>query len=97
MQVDEQDIKTIENLDVSGPTIMRLRRIEGQIRGLQRMLEEGRDCSAVLTQLMAARAALDAVGQAILEEYLDRCLESGDTQETRQKITQIVRMFLKLS
>jgi DNA-binding FrmR family transcriptional regulator len=95
--VDERDIKTIENVDVTGPTIQRLRRIEGQIRGLQRMLEEGRDCSAVLTQLMAARAALDAVGQAILQEYLDRCLESPDTQEAHEKIIQIVRMFLKLS
>jgi len=39
----------------------RLRRVEGQIRGIQRMVEEGRECEAIVTQLMAARAALDKV------------------------------------
>jgi len=42
----------------------RLRRVEGQIRGIQRMVEEGRECEAIVTQLMAARAALDKVSLA---------------------------------
>ena len=46
----------------------RLKRIEGQIRGLQRMVETRRDCEAVLTQLMAARAALDQVDLLIVED-----------------------------
>jgi len=42
--------------------ITRLRKVEGQVRGLQRMVKEGQDCEAIITQLMAARSALDKVG-----------------------------------
>jgi DNA-binding FrmR family transcriptional regulator len=52
----------------------RLRRIEGQIRGVQKMLDEGRECEEVLTQTMAIRSALDQVGARIMEHHLDRCL-----------------------
>lgn len=47
----------------------RLHRIEGQVRGLQRMLEEGRDCHDLLTQISGVRNALDAAGDQILEQY----------------------------
>jgi CsoR family transcriptional regulator, copper-sensing transcriptional repressor len=55
----------------------RLRRIEGQVRGIQKMLEEGRDCEDMLTQTMATRSALDQVGARIMEYHLDRCLLEG--------------------
>lgn len=55
----------------------RLRRIEGQARGIQRMLDEGRDCEDMLTQTMAMRSALDLVGARIMEYHLDRCLLPG--------------------
>ena len=63
----------------------RLRRIEGQIRGLQRMVEEQRDCEAILTQLMAARAALDRVGLLVAENYVQECIltEDGDLAQSR--------------
>lgn len=95
MRTDD-DVERIEKVDATIPTVVRLRRIEGQIRGLQRMLEEGRDCASILTQLMAARAALDAVGQAIISEYVDHCLESPDSEQARQNIVQMVKLFLKL-
>jgi DNA-binding FrmR family transcriptional regulator len=92
-----EEPESIQDVTTTGPTVVRLRRIEGQIRGLQRMLEEGRDCDAVLTQLMAARAALDAVGRAIIQEYVDHCLEMPDTKEAREKIVRIVELFLRLA
>ncbi len=48
----------------------RLKRVEGQVRGLQRMVEEQRDCEAIMTQLMAARAALDSVGLRVAENFV---------------------------
>jgi len=56
----------------------RLRRIEGQIRGLQKMLEEDRDCAEVIQQLTAARAALDRVGSVIITSGLRACLAESN-------------------
>ena len=55
----------------------RLRRIEGQARGLQRMLEEHRECEDMLTQTMALRSALDQVGSRLMEYHLEHCLLEG--------------------
>lgn len=64
----------------------RLKRIEGQVRGLQRMIEEERDCREVLTLLAGVQSALDATGDVILESYLEQCVQTyqagaGDTKE----------------
>jgi DNA-binding FrmR family transcriptional regulator len=65
----------------------RLRRIEGQVQGLQRMLESGRECEEVLTQIMAVRSSLDQVGLLLMERHIENCLldalpaESPVTQE----------------
>ena len=62
----------------------RLRRIEGQVRGIQRMLEDGRECEDMLTQTMAIRSAIDYVGARLMEYHLDRCLLEGfDCDEER--------------
>lgn len=64
--------------------ITRLRRIEGQARGIAKMVEEGRECEDMLTQTMAIRSALDLVGARIMEYHLDRCLLDGiDCDEER--------------
>ncbi len=64
----------------------RLRRIEGQVRGVLKMLEEGRDCEEMLTQTMAMRSALDQVGARLMEYHLDRCLLAGfDCDEERMQ------------
>jgi DNA-binding FrmR family transcriptional regulator len=57
--------------------LTRLRRIEGQIRGIQRMLEEGRGCEDILTQLTAARSALDQVGLLLMDWHIERCVLGG--------------------
>jgi DNA-binding FrmR family transcriptional regulator len=69
----------------------RLKRIEGQVRGLQRMVEEDKYCIDVLTQISAATRALESVALSLLEEHLRHCvshavLEGGETAE--EKITE---------
>jgi CsoR family transcriptional regulator, copper-sensing transcriptional repressor len=55
----------------------RLRRIEGQVQGLQRMLESGRECEEVLTQIMAVRSSLDNAGLLLMEMHIEDCLLGG--------------------
>jgi DNA-binding FrmR family transcriptional regulator len=54
-----------------------LRRIEGQVQGLQRMLENGRECEEMLTQIMAVRSSIDQVGILLMEQHLERCVLEG--------------------
>jgi len=54
--------------------VNRLRRLEGQVRGLQSMVESGKDCEAVLTQIMAAKSALNQVGMHVIGHAMKRCL-----------------------
>ncbi len=77
--------------------INRLRRLEGQIRGLQTMIESGKECDAVLTQVMAAKSALNQVGLHIIGHSMKRCL-IDDSAETRDEvIDQAIATFLKYS
>jgi CsoR family transcriptional regulator, copper-sensing transcriptional repressor len=55
--------------------LLRLRRIEGQIRGLQRMVEEGAACADILTQVAAATAAIKKVGTVVVKTYMEECLD----------------------
>jgi DNA-binding FrmR family transcriptional regulator len=55
----------------------RLRRIEGQIQGLQRMLDSSRECEEVLTQIMAVRSSLDQVGLLLMERHIEVCVLGG--------------------
>jgi CsoR family transcriptional regulator, copper-sensing transcriptional repressor len=75
--------------------LVRLRRIEGQIRGIQRMVEERKDCESILTQVMAARAALDKVGLHIVEHNLDECLNSTGDAQVRERISRVIELFLR--
>lgn len=70
----------------------RLRRIEGQIRGLQRMVEEQRDCEAILTQLMAARSALDRVGLLVAENYVQECILTEDGDLARRRVGSVLKL-----
>jgi CsoR family transcriptional regulator, copper-sensing transcriptional repressor len=72
----------------------RLGRIEGQVRGIARMLEEDRYCIDVVTQISAVRAALKRVEEEILKDHVGHCVEnaiqSGDKDEQRQKVAELV-------
>jgi DNA-binding FrmR family transcriptional regulator len=54
--------------------VHRLARIEGHVRSIKAMVEEGRDCSEVLVQLAAVRAAVNQVGRIVLEDHVESCL-----------------------
>ena len=73
----------------------RLCRIEGQVRGLQRMVEERQDCASVITQLSAARGALDQVGFLMLSRYMAECLEQRADRE--ESLEDAMKLFLKLA
>ena len=61
--------------DEQARILNRLARIEGQVRGVQRMIEEGKDCEMTLTQLSAIRSALDQVGIHLISSRMQECLE----------------------
>ena len=76
--------------------LARLRRIEGQIRGIHRMLAEGRMCEDVLTQLMAARSGLDQVGLLIMDHHIEHCLLSGLPADAGlRQLQQALRLWLR--
>jgi len=76
--------------------LTRLRRIEGQIRGIHRMLEEDRVCEDIVTQLMAARSSLDQVGLLIIDRHIDRCLMGkGDPVQALENLQQALRLWLR--
>ena len=70
----------------------RLKRVEGQVRGLQRMVEEQRDCEAILTQLMAARAALDRVGLLVAESFVQECVMTAEGDLARQRVGRVLEL-----
>lgn len=78
--------------------IKRLRRVEGQIRGLIKMLEDGRDCTDIVTQIAAARRALDRAGFKLLSSGLRQCLEAPATGE-QETLTpaEMEKLFLSLA
>lgn len=57
--------------------LKRLKRIEGQLRGLQKMIENGRDCESIITQLAAVRSAIESVGSLLLNNYMKLCFRKG--------------------
>ena len=68
----------IENLDTKNNLIKRLRRIEGQVRGIQTMLEEERDCREIMQQLSAASSAIKSTSRKFFQNYGTMCLAEMD-------------------
>lgn len=77
--------------------LRRLSRIEGQIRGLARMVEEDRYCIDIVTQIAAGRAALRRVEEEILQDHVAHCVEhaiaSGDAKEQRKKVAELIEVL----
>ena len=75
----------------------RLRRVEGQVRGIAQMVEDDRYCVDILTQLSAVRAALDAVSFQLLDGHVRGCVQdaivSGDGDAAISELMQVVRRF----
>ena len=79
--------------------LKRLGRIEGQVRGLARMIEEDRYCIDIVTQISAVRAALRRVEEEILREHVSHCVEhaivSGNKAEQRRKVTELMDVLAR--
>ncbi|MGE4373478.1 metal-sensitive transcriptional regulator [Xanthobacter sp. TB0139] len=79
--------------------LKRLKRIEGQARGLCRMVEEDRYCIDIITQIRAVRAALKRAEQEVLRDHVHHCVEgairSGDEQEQRQKVAELMDVIMQ--
>ncbi len=79
----------------------RLNRVEGQVRGISRMIEEDRYCIDVLTQLQAVRSALARVETEMLRDHLGHCIEAaivgGNPEEQRQKAGELIQLLERTS
>ena len=86
----------LENTEVVGDVIKRLRRAEGQLAGVIRMLEAGRDCEDVVTQLAAVSRALDKAGFAIISTGLEQCITQGQAGDSVDR-ARLEKLFLSLA
>ena len=80
--------------------LVRLKKVEGQVRGIQTMIEEQRYCMDILSQIRAVTGALRKIESGILESHLQHCVNdaitSTNTKEAAAKIKEITRLFEKL-
>ena len=93
----------IYNPETKETLIQRLRRIEGQIRGVQAMLNEERDCREIMQQLGAIHSAVQSTSRVFLQDYATACLtemeeipESGDGENSRAKREKMVQEMIAL-
>lgn len=81
--------------------LKRLSRIEGQVRGLMRMVEEDRYCIDIITQVSAVRAALRRVEEEVLKDHIAHCVEhaivSGNAADQRRKIKELMDVLARAS
>lgn len=87
MQFDQDEVE---------PVIKRLRRAQGQLAAVIRMLEEGRECKDVLTQLSACSKALDRAGFALISAGMQNCLRE-DNPNREESIEAMEKLFLSLA
>lgn len=75
--------------------LMRLRRVEGQVRGIGHMIEEDRPCEEVLIQLLAVRTAIDRVTAQLVASRIDECLSSQPPETARRSVKRTVELLLR--
>lgn len=75
--------------------LRRLKRIEGQTRGVQKMIQEDRDCMDILYQLNAINEAVRSVSRLLVEQYARECLQQMDKRKSRLAITEMLDMLAR--
>lgn len=86
----------MEEITKRDPIIKRLRRIEGQIKGIQKMINDHKTCGDILTQISAARAALNKVGGLVLENHMKDCLKEYLENENNDKdLDELIEIMIK--
>jgi CsoR family transcriptional regulator, copper-sensing transcriptional repressor len=86
----------LENQEVQRNMISRLRRIEGQVRGVEAMVTEERECTEILQQLTAIQSAVRSASLTFIEEYATRCLLDSTGEEDRTRRQELVKNLLAL-
>ena len=90
-----------KNFESKEDMLKRLRRIEGQVRGIQKMIEEEQYCADILTQVSAVRAAINKVGSIILEKHSMTCIQNAVSSEDKEKalseLAKTMQSFMKFS
>jgi len=85
--------------EIKAPCLKRLKRIEGQVRGLARMVEQDRYCIDIVTQISAVRAALRRVEEEVLRDHVAHCVEhavsSGNKADQRRKISELMDVLAR--
>ncbi|OYW55589.1 MAG: transcriptional regulator [Hyphomicrobium sp. 32-62-53] len=85
--------------ETSDICLKRLSKIEGQVRGIAKMVDEKRYCIDIVTQISAVRAALRRVEEAVLKDHVGHCVEhaiaSGNKSEQRQKIVELMDVLAR--
>lgn len=87
-QIPEHEVSRIAN---------RLRRAQGQLGAVLAMIEDGRDCRDIVTQLSAVSSAVDRAGFAIIASAMKECLRDGSDGDQALEVAQLEKMFLSLS
>ncbi|KAB2653184.1 MAG: metal-sensitive transcriptional regulator [Verrucomicrobia bacterium] len=83
--------------DPNEQLIARLRRIEGQVRGIARMLDDQRSCEDVVTQLMAVRSSIDTVGAVVLDTHLAQCVSGRSADEQIEALRDAMRLWWRFA
>ena len=85
--------------DDKDKVLARLRKIEGQVRGLQKMVQDDRYCIDVLTQVAAVKAALESVSLSLLEDHMEHCvadaIQAGDGAEKVKELSAAVQRLVR--
>ncbi len=80
--------------------ITRLNKIEGQIRGIKKLIEEDGECEKILIQISAANSALHKTGQQLLESHIEHCvlneIRQGNEEEVLKKLSSVIEQFSRL-
>jgi DNA-binding FrmR family transcriptional regulator len=89
------------NADAKAAVRKRLKKIEGQVRGLMRMVDDDRYCIDIVTQISAVRAALRRAEEEVLEDHVGHCvahaMASGDKRDQRRKIDELMDVIRRSS
>jgi DNA-binding FrmR family transcriptional regulator len=87
--------------ETKGKTLGRLRRIEGQVQGIQRMVEEDKYCVDILLQLMAVQGAVEQVQKLVLAQHIESCvsdaIRSGNARDRQKKVEELLEVFSRFS
>ena len=89
------------DIQTKAKTLGRLRRIEGQVQGIQRMVEEDKECVDVLLQLTAVQGAVEQVQKLLLGQHLESCVaeavRSGNARDRQRKMDELLEVFSRFS